>query len=116
MVDGDRLYLNNAQVKGTEPGTYTDLTEYTWDVVNDEDNVTANYDLKVSGELTITAAADGGNGSAADNGNADKANGSSSAKTGDSTAPFAAGAGIVAAAAALAAFLVSRRLRGSVRQ
>ena len=116
LVDGDRLYLNNAQVKGTEPGTYTDLTEYTWDVVNDEDNVTANYDLKVSGELTITAAADGGNGSAADNGNADKANGSSSAKTGDSTAPFAAGAGIVAAAAALAAFLVSRRLRGSVRQ
>ena len=108
LVDGDRLYLNGAQVKGTEPGTYTDVTEYSWDVVNDGDNVTANYDLKVSGELVITAADNG-------NGSSDKADGSSAAKTGDSVAPFAAGAGIVALAAALAALLVSRKLRGARR-
>ena len=122
LVDGDRLYLNGAQVKGTEPGTYTDVTEYTWDVVNDKANVTANYNLKVSGELTITKA-DSGSGSAADNGNTgkgdktDKAKASSaSPQTGDSIASFAMAAGIIAIVAALAAFFVSRKLRGTTRR
>ena len=121
LADGDRLYLNNAQVKGTEPGTYTDVTEYTWEVLNaelgDGSNVTANYDLKVSGELTITPAAD--NDSAADeaddgNDSADDAEDSfATPQTGDSSVPFAVGA---AFAAALATFLASRKLRGTARR
>ena len=118
LVEGDTLYLKNAQVKGTEPGVYTVVTDYDWTVANDDAIVTSNYDLKVTGELTITKAANG-SGSAADNGNAGKGDNaktsSASPKTGDSIAPFAMGAGIIAIAAALAAFFVSRKLRGTAR-
>ena len=124
LAEGEVLTLRDAQVKGTEPGVYTEVSDFTWEVAKADGatDSTGNYTIEVSGQLTITSAdapGDGsgsasGNGSAAGNGNADKA-GSSSAKTGDSVAPFAAGAGIVAAAAALAAFLVSRKLRGARR-
>ncbi len=117
LVDGDRLYLFGAQVKGTEPGTYTDVTDYTWDVVNDELNVTKNYDLTVAGELTITKADSGSNGSSADNGTkaSDNASsdGSSTTKTGDTALPF--GVAAAAAAAALAAFAATRKLRSMKR-
>ncbi len=117
LLEGDTLHLN-AQVKGTEPGTYTDVVVNDWVVFNDKLNVSSNYDLKVTGELTITKAANG-SGSAADNGNTskeDKAKTSStSPQTGDSIAPFVMGAGIIAIAAALAAFFVSRKLRGTAR-
>ncbi len=122
LVEGDELYLKNAQVKGTEPGTYTDVTEYDWTVISGNLIVTNNYDLKLSGELTITKA-DSGSGSAADNGNTGKADqtdkaktSSASPQTGDSIAPFAMAAGIIAIAAALAAFFVSRKLRGTTRR
>ena len=124
LVDGDELYLKNAQVKGTEPGTYTDVTEYSWTVISGNLIVNNNYDLKVTGELTITKADSGsGSGSATDNGNTGKADktdkakaSSASPQTGDSIAPFAMAAGIIAIAAALAAFFVSRKLRGTTRR
>ncbi len=122
LVDGDRLYLFGAQVKGTEPGTYAVVTDYTWDVVNDELNVTKNYELTVAGELTITKADSGSNGSSADNGadGAASKNGanassdaSSTTKTADTALPF--GVAAVAAAAALAAFAATRKLRSMKR-
>ena len=124
LVDGDELYLKNAQVKGTEPGTYTDVTEYSWTVISGNLIVNNNYDLKVTGELTITKADSGsGSGSATDNGNTGKADktdkakaSSASPQTGDSIAPFAMAAGIIAIAAALAAFFMSRKLRGTTRR
>ena len=124
LVEGDELYLKNAQVKGTEPGTYTDVTEYSWTVISGNLIVNNNYDLKVTGELTITKADSGsGSGSATDNGNTGKADktdkakvSSASPQTGDSIAPFAMAAGIIAIAAALAAFFVSRKLRGTTRR
>ncbi len=115
LVDGDRLYLFGAQVKGTEPGTYAVVTDYTWDVVNDELNVTKNYDLAVVGELTITKADSGSNGSSADNGTNASSNasgdGSTTTKTADTALPF--GVAFAAAAAALAALVATRKLRSS---
>ncbi len=117
LVDGDRLYLFGAQVKGTEPGTYADVADYTWDVVNDELNVTNNYDLTVAGELTIAKADSGSNGSSADNGanasDSASGDGSSTTKTGDTALPF--GVAAAAAAAALAAFAATRKLRSMKR-
>ncbi len=114
LVDGDRLNLFGAQVKGTEPGTYTDVTVDRWEVVNDELNVTNNYDLTLNGELTITKADDsaGNNGgSSADNGTkaSGSDNGSTTTKTADTALPF--GVAFAAAAAALAALVATRKLR-----
>lgn len=126
LADGDKLYLDNAQVRGTEPGTYTDVTEYTWKAAKGELDVTGSYDLKVSGELIITAASS--NDSDVDDSNAGSDDGDSSGsadegeassetpQTGDSSASFAVGVGMVAIAAALTAFFVSRRLRSTARR
>ncbi|MDO4854726.1 MAG: MBG domain-containing protein [Coriobacteriia bacterium] len=126
LVDGDKLYLDNAQVKGTELGIYTEVTEYTWKAAKGELDVTNSYDLKVSGELTITAAssndsdADGNNAGSADSDSSDSADegeaSSETPQTGDSSTSFVVGAGMVAIAAVLAALFVSRRLRGTVRR
>lgn len=119
LVDGDRLNLFNAQVKGTEPGTYNEVSEYTWDVINDELNVTKNYTLSVTGTLTITeedssADADADNDSSdnesSDNGS-DASSDSETPQTGD-FAQFAMGAALAAAIAALGALFATRRFRG----
>ena len=119
LVDGDRLNLFNAQVKGTEPGTYDEVSEYTWDVINDELNVTKNYTLNVTGTLTITeedssADADADNDSSdnesSDNGS-DASSDSETPQTGD-FAQFAMGAALAAAIAALGALFATRRFRG----
>ena len=119
LVDGDRLNLFNAQVKGTEPGTYDEVSEYTWDVINDDLNVTKNYTLSVTGTLTITeedssADADADNDSSdnesSDNGS-DASSDSETPQTGD-FAQFAMGAALAAAIAALGALFATRRFRG----
>lgn len=123
LVDGDRLNLFNAQIKGTEPGTYNEVSEYTWDVINDELNVTKNYTLNVTGELTITEADDSSADTDADSeDSSDNGSDSSSDESSDSATPqtgdfaqFAMGAALFAAFAAFGAFFASRRLRGARR-
>ncbi len=138
LVEGEVLSLPDAQVKGTEPGVYAEVSNYTWEVVKADGTTdsTGNYTISVSGTLTITAAdpsgdvpsgADDGSGSAdegANGGNsatttkAEKADKGTEVdkgtapQTGDAAAPFAAGAAL-AAAAALVALFVSRKLRRS---
>ncbi len=114
LVQGEVLTLSDAQVKGTEPGVYTEVSPYTWKVVKaDKTDSTGNYTIEVSGTLTITAAdsaaADTGNGNSDKAAKADKG---TAPQTGDTTAPFAVGAAF-AAAAALVALFVSRKLRRS---
>ena len=110
LVEGEVLTLSDAQVKGTEPGVYTEVSPYKWEVVKADGKTdsTGNYTINVSGTLTITAA----DSAAADtnNGNSTKADKGNAPQTGDTTAPLAAGAAI-AAAAALVALFVSRKLR-----
>ncbi len=127
LVEGDRLHLFNAQVKGTEPGTYNELSEYTWDVINDDLNVTKNYTLNVTGELTITeadapASTDTDSTDSSDNESSDKGSNNSSDTGSDSATPqtgdfaqFALGGALAVAIAALGAFLASRRIRGARR-
>ncbi len=110
LVEGEVLTLSDAQVKGTEPGVYTEVSPYKWVVVKADGKTdsTGNYTINVSGTLTITAA----DSAAADtnNGNSAKADKGTAPQTGDTTAPLAAGAAIAAAAALVALFL-SRKLR-----
>ena len=120
LVNGDRLSLFNAQVKGTEPGTYNEVSEYTWDVINDELNVTKNYTLNVTGELTITEADSSADTDADSKDSSDNGSDSSSDTSSDSATPqtgdfaqYAMGAALVAALAAFGAFFASRRFRGA---
>ena len=110
LAEGEVLTLSDAQVKGTEPGVYTEVSPYKWEVVKADGKTdsTGNYTINVSGTLTITAA----DSAAADtnNGNGTKADKGTAPQTGDTTAPLAAGAAF-AAAAALVALFVSRKLR-----
>ncbi len=127
LVEGDKLHLFNAQVKGTEPGTYNELSEYTWDVINDDLNVTKNYTLNVTGELTITeadtpASTDADSTDSSDDESSDKSSSNSSDAGNDSATPqtgdfaqFALGGALAVAIAALGAFLASRRIRGARR-
>ncbi|MDO4854216.1 MAG: hypothetical protein Q4A43_02155 [Coriobacteriia bacterium] len=122
LVDGDRLNLFNAQIRGTEPGTYNEVSEYTWDVINDELNVTKNYTLNVTGELTITEADSSADTDADSKDSSDNESDSSSDTSSDSATPqtgdfaqFAMGAAFVAALAAFGAFFASRRFRGARR-
>ena len=47
----------NASIKGTDVNTYTELAEgSTWKVMKGDADVTSNYDITVTGQLTITKA------------------------------------------------------------
>ena len=108
----------------TEVGTSSNTYVVKWN----KSAKRSNYELKGEslGTLKVTEAAAPaaeGNSSASGNNGTDVSDKGSSAtkagstaKTGDAVTPFAAGAGIVAMAAALAAFFVSRKRRGIERQ
>ncbi len=135
LLDGQTWEGLSYSAKGTAPSTYDGA--FTGDVVikADGQDVTENYEVtQIPGTLTITesqtaeedteadAPAGDGNSSASSNNGSGVSSKSSSAtkagstvKTGDAVAPFAAGAGIAAAAAALTAFLAFRKRR-STRQ
>ncbi len=136
LVQGEALTLSDAQVKGTEPGVYTEVSDYMWKVVKADGTTdsTGNYTIKVAGTLTITAAEPSGDvpsgtddgindgadeavngGSNATTTKAEKADRGTAPQTGDSAIPLAAGVAI-AAAAALVALLASRMLRRSARR
>ena len=108
----------------TEVGTSDNTYVVKWD----KSAKRSNYEFKGEslGTLKVTEAAtpaaegdssvsDGNSSDVSDKGSSATKAGST-AKTGDAVTPFAAGAGIVALAAALAAFLVSRKRRGTARQ
>ncbi len=107
-----------------EVGTSSNTYVVKWDKSAKQ----SNYELKGEslGTLKVTEAAAPaaeGNSSASGNNGADvsgksssEAKAGSTAKTGDAVTPFAAGAGVAALAAALAAFFVSRKRRGTARQ
>ncbi len=111
LVDGDTLNLF-AQVKGTEPGVYNEVSLDSWLVFNDELNVTNNYSITVFGELTITEQADSDSDKADDS---EESSDSETPETGDFTL-FAMGSSLVIALAAFGALFASRKFRSSVRR
>ena len=53
----DETLTISASIKGTDVGTYTTLAEGSeWKVTKGEADVTGNYDITVTGQLTITKA------------------------------------------------------------
>ena len=99
LVKGHELTLENAQIKGTEVGSYDKVSEYTWKVMDGDIDVSKNYTINVSGKLTITKETP------------------VTPQTGDSTMLCVGVAlGVAAIAAALVAFLATRKLRGSTRR
>jgi hypothetical protein len=99
LVKGHELTLENAQIKGTEVGSYDKVSEYTWKVMDGDIDVSKNYTINVSGKLTITKETP------------------VTPQTGDSTMLYVGVAlGVAAIAAALVAFLATRKLRGSAKR
>ena len=60
LVTGETLTLAGATIRGTEAGEYTTVSQYTWSVVKADKTTdsTANYEIEVSGKLTITPGTD----------------------------------------------------------
>ena len=57
VIDGEKLTLTGAAVKGTKVGTYKKVSKYTWSVAKaDGSDSTGNYTIKVEGTLTILSA------------------------------------------------------------
>ncbi len=133
LVSGQTWEGLSYSAKGTAPSTYDGA--FTGDVVikADGQNVTENYEVtQIPGTLTITesqtaeedteadapaaegnSSDSGSNGSGVSNKSSSATKAGSTVKTGDAVAPFAASAGIAAIAAVLAAFLASRKRRGT---
>ena len=107
LVEGHELSLDNAQIKGTEVGSYDKVSEYKWKVMNGDIDVSKNYTINVSGKLTISE----------ETPTVPQADEPAIPQTGDSTMIFVGIAlGVAAMAAALVAFLTTRKLRGSARR
>ena len=133
LISGQTWEGLSYSAKGTASSTYDGA--FTGDVVikADGQDVTENYEVtQIPGTLTIAepqtaeedteadapaaegnSSASGSNGSGVSGKSSSATKAGSTAKTGDALAPFAAGAGIAAMAAALAAFLASRKRRGT---
>ena len=103
LVDGEFLSLENALIKGTEPGVYTKVSEYSAEVfkmyskpADDEaalmvdadaaevEVTTENYNIQVAGKLTITSLAANDPAGKNAKGDSDKGSGNGT-KTGDTT-------------------------------
>ena len=52
-VSGESLSISGASVSGTNAGTYTGVSAYTWDVTKNGVSDKANYTIEVAGKLVI---------------------------------------------------------------
>lgn len=91
LVEGEELTIDDATISGKDPGTYTDVSDYTWKVtrgtgktdvstmsVGDSTDTTDNYSMELTGKLTLTGQPD--NPTPTDPTNTDKGNADSTTK------------------------------------
>ena len=91
LVEGEELTIDDATISGKDPGTYTDVSDYTWKVtrgtgktdvstmsVGDSTDTTYNYSMELTGKLTLTGQPD--NPTPTDPTNTDKGNADSTTK------------------------------------